>query len=53
MAKLNRKQTQDRAREILEVESGGIRWGEILKHIYDFYPETWIGAQRGTPPRVF
>lgn len=40
MAKLNRKQIQDRAREILEVESGGIRWGEILKLIHGPDPET-------------
>ncbi len=38
MAKLNRKQIQDRAREILEVESGDIHWDEILKQIHDFYP---------------
>lgn len=40
MAKLNRKQIQDRAREILEAESGGARWGEILKHIHSAEPET-------------
>lgn len=40
MAKLNRKQIQDRAREILEAESGGVRWGEILQLIHRSDPET-------------
>lgn len=40
MAKLNRKQIQDRVREILEVESSGVRWGEILKRIHGPDPET-------------
>jgi len=40
MAKLNRKQIQERAREILETETGGIRWGEILKLIHGADPET-------------
>lgn len=40
MAKLNRKQIQDFALQILEAESGGIRWGELLKLIHGQGPET-------------
>lgn len=40
MAKLNRKQIHGRAREILEVATGGIRWGELLKLIHVPDPET-------------
>lgn len=38
--KLNRKQIHARALEILEQETGGIRWGELLKLIHDEAPET-------------
>lgn len=41
MDKLNRKQIQTRAREILEEQSGGIRWGEILKLIHADAPSRW------------
>lgn len=40
MNKLNRKQIQARAREILEENPGGIRWGEILKMIHAVAPDT-------------
>jgi hypothetical protein len=40
MAKLNRKQIQGRALEILEASPGGIRWSEILKAIHAADPET-------------
>lgn len=38
--KYNRKQIQARALEILEIQPGGIRWGEILKLIHAEAPET-------------
>lgn len=38
--KFNRQQIQAKAREILETEQGGIRWGEILKRIHSSAPET-------------
>lgn len=40
MAKLNRKQIQARAIEILEGAPGGIRWSEILKLVHAAAPET-------------
>lgn len=40
MAKLNRKQIQERARSILEHYPGGVRWGELLKLIHAADPET-------------
>lgn len=40
MAKLNRKQIHERARELLESSPGGIRWGEMLKAIHAADPET-------------
>ena len=38
--KLNRSQIQARTRDLLEQESGGLRWGEILKRIHAEAPET-------------
>ncbi|MBV1834785.1 hypothetical protein [Novacetimonas pomaceti] len=40
MGKLNRTQIQQIASEILEKESGGIRWGEMLKRICLISPQT-------------
>lgn len=40
MTKLNRKQIQGRALELLEQAPGGIRWGEMLKAIHAADPET-------------
>ena len=40
MVKLNRKQIQASALELLESASGGIRWGELLKLIHAADPET-------------
>jgi hypothetical protein len=38
--KLNRKEIHARALEILETETGGIRWGEMLKQIHAGAPAT-------------
>lgn len=40
MAKLNRKQIQEHARELLEGAPGGIRWSELLKSVHTAHPET-------------
>lgn len=40
MAKLNRRQIQDSALDILETTPGGIRWNEMLKLIHASAPET-------------
>lgn len=40
MTKLNRKQIQQRASELLDAAPGGIRWGEMLKTIHAEAPET-------------
>jgi hypothetical protein len=40
LAKLNRKQIQARALELLEDASGGIRWGQMLTAIHAADPET-------------
>lgn len=40
VGKLNRKQIQAKALEILEESPGGMRWGEILKLIHAHAPET-------------
>ena len=38
--KLNRKEIHAKALEILQQETGGIRWGELLKQIHGFAPDT-------------
>ena len=40
LAKLNRKQIQECALQLLESAPGGIRWGEMLKAIHASDPET-------------
>lgn len=40
MAHLNRKQIQQRTRELLNGAPGGLRWGELLKIVHAEHPET-------------
>jgi hypothetical protein len=51
--KLNRKEIQARAIEILEANSGGIRWGEILKVIHSGAPETPPNTIHGAIQNLF
>lgn len=53
MAKLNRKQIQARALELLEASPGGIRWGEILKAIHSADPETPTNSIHGSIQVLF
>jgi hypothetical protein len=53
MAKLNRKQIQDCALQILEAESGGIRWGELLKLIHEQGSETPPNSIHGALQNLF
>ena len=51
--KLNRTQIQGRAREILEAEQGGIRWGELMKRIHADDPETPQNSIHGALQTLF
>jgi hypothetical protein len=51
--KLNRHQIQAKARAILEAETGGIRWGEILKRIHADDPETPQNSIHGALQNLF
>ena len=51
--KLNRHQIQAKARAILEAESGGIRWGELLKRIHTGDPETPPNSIHGALQNLF
>jgi hypothetical protein len=51
--KLNRQQIQARARDILEVEKGGIRWGELLKRIHADALETPPNSIHGAIQTLF
>lgn len=51
--KLNRQQIQAQARAILEIETGGIRWGEILGRIYADNPETPQNSIQGALQNLF
>ena len=51
--KLNRQQIQARARSILEAETGGIRWGELLKRIHADDPETPQNSIHGALQNLF
>lgn len=51
--KLNRQQIQAKARAILEAETGGIRWGELLKRIHADDPETPENSIHGGLQNLF
>ncbi len=51
--KLNRHQIQANARTILETETGGIRWGEMLKRIHSDNPETPQNSIHGALQTLF
>lgn len=51
--KLNRQQIQAKARSILESETGGIRWGELLKRIHADDPETPENSIHGGLQNLF
>lgn len=51
--KLNRQQIQAKARAILETETGGIRWGELLKRIHADDPETPENSIHGGLQNLF
>lgn len=51
--KLNRKEIQARAKEILEENTGGMRWGEILKLIKADAPETPPNSIHGAIQNLF
>lgn len=53
MPKLNRKQIQERAVEILEQSPHGIRWGQILKAIHQSEPETPPNSIHGAIQNLF
>jgi len=53
LAKLNRSQIQERAREILETQPGGVRWGEIIKLIHSVDPETPQNSIHGSIQVMF
>lgn len=53
MAKLNIKQIQARAMDILESATGGIRWGELLKAIHGADPETPPNTIHGALQSLF
>ncbi len=53
MAKLNRKQIQDRTIEILENSPGGLRWNEILGEIQRVDPDTPFNSIRGATHGLF
>jgi hypothetical protein len=47
MAKLNRKQIQEKALRILEERRGGIRWSDLLKTVHTGEPETPVNSVHG------
>lgn len=51
--KLNRQQIQAKARTILEAETGGVRWGELLKRIHGDDPETPPNSIHGALQNLF
>ena len=51
--KLNRQQIHAKARAILEAETGGIRWGELLKRIHADDPETPENSIHGGLQNLF
>lgn len=51
--KLNRQQIQAKARMILEAETGGIRWGELMKRIHVDDPETPQNSIHGGLQNLF
>lgn len=51
--KLNRQQIHAKARMILEAETGGIRWGELLKRIHADDPETPENSIHGGLQNLF
>lgn len=51
--KLNRKEIQSRARQILEENTGGVRWGEVLKIIHAEAPETPPNSIHGAIQNLF
>lgn len=51
--KLNRQQIQANAVAILEIETGGIRWGELMKRIYANDPETPQNSIHGALQNLF
>lgn len=53
MAKLNRKQIQARAFELLEETVGGMRWGQLLKIIHAADPETPPNTIHGALQTLF
>jgi len=53
LAKLNRNQIQERAREILEAHPGGVRWGEIIQLIHSVDPETPQNSIHGSIQVLF
>jgi hypothetical protein len=53
MAKLNRKQIQDRAHELLEQSPNGLRWGRILNEIHLSEPETPPNSIHGAIQNLF
>jgi hypothetical protein len=53
MTKLNRKGIQDAARAVLEQETRGIRWSEILSAVKDRYPETPSNSIHGAIHKLF
>ncbi len=53
MEKLNRKQIQARAIQILEEQPGGVRWSEILKLIHGEAPDTPLNSIHGAIQVLF
>ena len=53
MAKLNRKQIQDAAVSLLQGESGGVRWSEMLKALIVANPDTPSNSNRGATHALF
>lgn len=51
--KLNRSQIQAKAREILEAEAGGIRWGALMLRIHSDDPETPQNSIHGALQNLF
>ncbi|WP_095012920.1 hypothetical protein [Tsuneonella mangrovi] len=51
--KLNRSQIQAKAREILEAETGGIRWGALMSRIHADAPETPQNSIHGALQNLF
>jgi len=53
VAKLNRKQIQDAAVSLLQGESGGVRWSEMLKALIVANPDTPSNSIRGATHALF